>query len=238
MRWHPPTRAQRLAELLSGPVDADDLMRAQDDQVDRFARETLPLWTAQLDAELRAEAHRRLGGWDGDTRQPTPTALFERWCSRLARRCTADLPARWASAWLDEWPAWRWAVRRMATPGQINTAFFEALAEAPTPQVEFRHALRGHPLGRWLGHRHRFGGGSRETVHVARRSLDFLTAGQSPGPRPTPYCFGPAFKLVCDLSPNGSSRIASPLPARGRPIGMRIQRTLRQWRRGERWIWR
>lgn len=242
MRWHPPSRARRLQSLLTGAIDADTLMRAQDDKIDTFARDTRPDLIARLPRTLAGEASRVLAhrdgrAWDGDTQQTAQAVFFERWFEAIGRRCAADLPPRWASAWLDEWPAWRWAVRRMMTDRMIAAAFVDALRAQTAPQVEYRHALRRHPLGRWLGQTAQFAGGSRETVHVARRSLDFLTAGQTPGATPTPYCFGPALKLVCDLAQGGATHIAAPLPASGRAMGRISRHTLQRWRRGERLIW-
>jgi penicillin amidase len=88
--WHPPFRAQRIADLLQtkeklGPAD---FATFQGDTVSLFSREVLPDLLAQVtprdDAERRAVE--LLRGWDGDARADSAAAaLFEVWFAKLPR---------------------------------------------------------------------------------------------------------------------------------------------------------
>ncbi len=121
----------------------------------------------------------------------------------------------------------------------LASAFARASSVRDRPRVEFRHTLRRHPTGRLaFSPGHAYDGGTRETIHVARRNTDFLTQGQAgPGDRAA-YHFGPSFKLVCDLSPGGATHYLANMPARGAPFAIAIAPTLRRWRLGRRYVTR
>jgi hypothetical protein len=251
-RWHPPTRARRIAELLGRRPrhDPASLAGIQDDRVDLFARGNLPFLLARLGRPTA------LDGWSGDTRETERALLFERWMIALADELLATtLPPELAGRYVDLWPAHRWNVveilRRSSrawgiddVDALVRRAFERALAAAPErPAVEFRHTLRRHPLARALfSVRHAFDGGSRETVHVARRNTDFLTASQGEarsGARPAAaFAFGPALKIVFDLSPDGAIHYLANMPASGNPLALHLAPTLRRWREGRRYVTR
>lgn len=244
-RWHPPTRALRIRELIDGRArhDPDSFAAIQDDRIDGFARRAL----ARLRSYLGDD--RILSGWTGDTRETGSAVLFERWIDELAGAVLgATLPDRLAAAYPDQWPPWRWNLLAIlddrAHPWGIDDrralvagALERAQAGGPAPRVAYRHTLRRHPLGRRLfGAEHPYDGGSRETVHVARRNADFLAGRQSVGREATrPYSFGPAFKLVLDLSADGAILYSSSTPSSGLAIGAALAPSLRRWRRGLRY---
>ncbi len=236
-RWHPPTRAARIAELLGDRRhDAASACAIQDDRVDRFARAQLPF--------LRGFVPTALAGWDGDTRETASALVFERWIAALVDEVTRRmLPPELATRYADMWPAHRWAVLAIVrddpeAAALVSRAYLRALAVAEHPVVDFRHTLRRHPLARLLfAARYPYDGGTRETIHVARRNTDFLTASQLSAASPSSYNFGPAFKLVYDFA-NGTTHYLANTPASGNPLGIALAKTLRRWRRGERYTTR
>src|SRR5690606_14139274 len=122
-----------------------------------------------------------------------------------------------ADRYADLWPGHRWnalaILREHAAAWGIDDvaafaarAFARAAGARDRPRVEFRHTLRRHPIGRLaFSPRHPYDGGTRETIHVARRNADFLTQGQAGAAERAAYHFGPAFKLVFDLTPGGAT---------------------------------
>jgi len=246
-RWHPPTRAWRIAELLDQRRrhDAASACAIQDDRVDRFARESLPFLSSQL------QAPPDLAGWDGDTRDVARALLFERWIAAIVDEVTrAALPPELATRYADLWPAHRWSVLAILrdhaadwgldVPALVSRAYVRALAGAgERPVVEFRHTLRRHPIARVaFSARYPYDGGTRETIHVARRNTDFLTASQLSAPAKHAYNFGPAFKLVYDFAPGGATYYLANTPASGSPFTLRLAPALRRWRRGRRYATR
>ena len=246
-RWHPPTRAWRIAELLARTSrhDAASLCAVQDDRVDRFIEHHRAFLVALLPPGAR------LATWDGDTRDVDAALLFERWLAAMVTDLTRRaLPPALADRYADAWPGHRWNLLAILrdhaaawglddVPGFARRAYLRALAADDRPAIEFRHSLRRHPLGRLLlSPRWRYDGGSRETLHVARRNTDFLTASQAGRSDAAHYHFGPAFKLVHDLSPAATTHYAIPTPTRGTPLGLTLRRTLARWRRGHRGVTR
>ena len=240
-RWHPPARAQRIRELLAARArhTPESFAGIQDDRVDGFARRALPLlreWTT--DGSVMA-------GWDGDTRQTRPALLFERWMDELTRTVVGrELPVELAAAYADQWPAHRWNVLNVLSAMEsdrtqlVDRALEHAARARGKPRVAFRHSLRRHPIGRILfAAGHNYDGGSRETIHVARRNVDFLTARQAEANAPvSPYSFGPAFKFVFDLSARGRVLYSSNLPARGLALPLAVAPAIRRWRNGRRYF--
>jgi penicillin G amidase len=245
VRWHPPTRAQRIRALLAARQrhDAASFAAIQDDRVDDFAGRAALRLTTLLGNDAG------FAGWDGDTRDTRRAILFERWIDELAGAVLgARLPARLAAAWPDQWPAYRWnllaILEQSAAAWGIDDrrallarTLERAAAPAPAPRVAYRHTLRRHPLGRLLfAAGHDYDGGSRETVHALRRNTDFLTGRQADGRDATrPYSFGPAFKVVMDLSPAGEIHYAANTPSSGVALGVALAPALRRWRRGLRY---
>jgi penicillin amidase len=243
-RWHPPTRAWRLAELLAGTPrhDAASACRIQDDRVDRFARDNLPFLRGLLAMPTA------LDRWSGDTRDTGAALLFDRWMAALVDEVTRTaLPPALASRYPDMWPGHRWNVlailRDHARQWQLDPhatllrAYLRATATSDAPVVELRHTLRRHPIAKLaFGVRYRYDGGTRETIHVARRNTDFLTASQE-GKGDGAFHFGPAFKLVYDFA-DGTTRYLSNTPASGLPFGFALAPTLRRWLRGRRYVTR
>jgi len=246
-RWHPPTRALRIRELLLARArhDPTSFAAIQDDRVDGFARRALPLLREQLGDPAA------LAGWDGDTRDTGRAVLFERWMDELAGALVgAALPPRLAAAYPDQWPPYRWNLVAILEASAadwgiddrralVARALERAAAPGPVPRVAYRHTLRRHPLGRLLfAADHPYDGGSRETVHVARRNADFLASrqgGAGAEAATRPYSFGPAFKLVLDLSAAGAIHYAANTPSSGVALGPAVKPALRRWRRGRRY---
>jgi penicillin amidase len=243
-RWHPPTRARRIAELIArrSRHDAASLQAIQDDRVDAFARDQLSYLVSLLPGSCA------LAGWNGDTRDTTCALLFDRWMSAILDEVTISaLPPALAEHYADLWPGHRWNVlailRDHATTWQLDAraivtrAYARAITRhGDTPYVELRHTLRRHPLGKLaFTARYRYDGGARETIHAARRNVDFLTASQAGGRSDDSFHFGPAFKLVYDFSPAGETHYLSSTPASGLPLGIALAPTLRRWRRGRRY---
>jgi penicillin amidase len=242
-RWHPPSRAWRIHELLNARAKHDpaSLMAIQDDRVDLFARSALPRLHAHMDQPTGLEH------WTGDTRDAACATLFERWMHALLHRLLDPvLEAGLVDRYMDQWPAHRWNVlsmldadvpawRNQPVTALVRAAFADARAlVAPIARVVYRHSLRRHPLGGLFSVSHAYAGGSRETVHVARRNADFLTASQ--GARdPAAFSFGPSFKLVFDFGPEASVDYLSNMPSRGNPLGWALRATLRRWQRGARY---
>ncbi len=247
-RWHPPSRAWRIGQLLEAQArhDAASACALQDDRIDvffRHHREIIGAWLPEGSP---------LAAWDGDTRDTGCALLFERWMAMLTTALVRGaLPAELADRYADAWPAHRWNVVAILrdhaaewnvgdVPLFARAAYERALADRhDRPFVEFRHTLRRHPLGRLLFTAHHpYDGGSRETVHVARRNTDFLTTSQAGGGGAANYNFGPAFKLVHELSEDGPTHYLINTPARGVPFGLRLRRSLRRWREGRRGVTR
>src|SRR5262249_47427564 len=104
-RWHPPTRAHRIAELVERTPqhDAASLCAIQDDRVDGFAR----AHAARLASLVPAAAS--LATWDGDTRDTARALLFERWLVALVEDLLRGaLPRDLADRYADLWPGHRW----------------------------------------------------------------------------------------------------------------------------------
>lgn len=246
-RWHPPTRAHRIAELVGRRErhDPASLVALQDDRVDGFARAHL--------AELVALAPEAvaLAGWTGDTRDTARALLFERWLVAIVDEVTrAALPPALASRYADLWPAHRWNVLAILRDhaaewgldarATVQRAFALA-ASAPARQavIELRHTLRRHPLGRLLfTARIPYDGGTRETIHVARRNTDFLTASQPGGAADHAFHFGPAFKFVYDFGPGAATHYLANTPASGQPFTWSLAGALRRWRQRRRYTTR
>lgn len=243
-RWHPPTRALRIREriLAEERHSAGSLAAIQDDLLDTFARDQL----AWIRRRLRDDSV--LAGWDGDTRDVRAALRFERLVSSVAAEVLRELPAELASGYVDQWPMHRWnlmtIVRDHAGEWRLDVdALLERALESSRlvgriPRVTYRHALRRLPgAGRLFAVGHRYDGGSRETVHVARRRADYLSAGQggAGGPRQeSAFSFGPSFKLVFELAARGESLYLANMPTAGRPFGLDVWRTMRRWRRRRR----
>jgi penicillin amidase len=243
-RWHPPTRAHRIAELIAQRRrhDPDSLRAIQDDRVDGFARDHGSYFASLLQEPCA------IAGWNGDTRDIERALLFDRWLSAIVEEVTSSaLPPALATHYADLWPAHRWNVlvilRDHAAAWALDAraiasrAYRRARAQNDeTPYVELRHTLRRHPLGKLaFTARHRYDGGTRETVHAARRNADFLTTSQADGRGDGSFHFGPAFKLVYDFSPGGETHYLSSTPASGLPFGAALAPTLTRWRRGHRY---
>jgi penicillin amidase len=246
-RWHPPTRAWRIAELVArGPGhDPASACAIQDDRVDRFARDHLPYLRSLLATPSA------LDRWAGDTRDTGPALLFDRWISALVDEVTrAALPPELATRYADFWPGHRWNVLAILRdhahdwgidPRAVARRAYQRASRATggPAMVELRHALRRHPLGKLaFSARYRYDGGTRETIHVARRNTDFLTSSQAGGRSDGAFHFGPAFKLVHDFAPGGATHYLANTPASGVPFGFALAPTLRRWRRGRRYTTR
>jgi len=245
-RWHPPTRAHRIGELVLAhrPLDPAHACAIQDDRVDGFARDSLA-YLLGLVPEAGA-----LAGWTGDTRDTARALVFDRWMTALVDAVTRSaLPPRLAARYADLWPGHRWNVlailRDHAAEWQLDpravalAAYLRAIAAAgAAPVVELRHTLRHSPLGKLaFNARYRYDGGTRETIHVARRNTDFLTASQAGGSGGA-FHFGPAFKLVYDFAPGGATYYLANTPASGLPFALALAPALRRWRRGRRYTTR
>jgi penicillin G amidase len=251
-RWHPPSRARRIRSLLAARTqhDAASLAAIQDDRVDHFAATFLPKLWEMLEESERANSP--LAGWRGDTRQVQPALLFERWVEALCIGIlTTALPMSLATRYLDLWPAHRWNLMALLfdpdpdwpladSPRQLVRQTYRAAlrAEQNLPRVDFRHTLRRHPLLRRLfSAEYPYEGGSRETISALRRNCDFLTAGQGGGGG-SAYSFGTSFKMVFDLAPGADNLYLSNMPNSGNPLGIFLQRHLRRWRSGKRYVFR
>lgn len=250
-RWHAPARALRIRERLGDRRDlcAQDLADIQDDQVDLFARTWLPRLLASLPASQPLPA--ALRAWQGDTRETAEALLFERWIDGLAQRVLRQrMPARQASDYVNQWPAWRWNLMHVLwgprawfsgeEAGQLVRASLEAALATPqgAAKVVFRHTLRRQRLLRHLfDASHAYAGGSRETISALRRNVDFLTKGQG-GPidaAEAAFSFGTSFKLVHDLAPGAQNLFLANMPNSGRPFTWSLKRHLRRWRQGQRY---
>jgi penicillin amidase len=247
-RWHPPTRALRIDELLGARPrhDVASACAIQDDRIDGFARDHVQYLTSLLPAPSS------LATWDGDTRDTTRALLFERWFAALTVQLTRSvLPVELADRYADLWPGHRWNVIAILrdhasdwgitdVPAFVTRAYAAALvAPRQHPRVELRHSLRRSALGRLaFAASYPYDGGTRETIHVARRNTDFLTASQAGKRGAGAYHFGPAFKLVHDLAAGATMHYLANTPARGTPLGVLLVATLRRWRRGLRFVTR
>lgn len=252
-RWHPPSRALRISELieLSQQHDLNSLQAIQDDKVDIFARRALPILLPHLSVSTP------LSEWDGNTQNVSQSQLFDSWMQHLADRLLRKVLKRGSRGlYSDFWPGCRWNMmtilqyhltdwghEKEANVQIIQEAYNSALKathNALVPYVEFQHTIkRPMWLKRLLTGKYPYQGGNRETIHATRQNTDFLTQSQtgSEGPmRSKPYTFGPGFKLLCDLSEKGEVRYMMNTPAKGSPFFWQLAPTLRRWQQGQRWI--
>ncbi len=248
-RWHPPTRALRLAELIQQTPrhTVETLTTIQDDRVDAFARMALPFLLDWLGTPSP------LTGWNGDTCSIEHALLFDRWFLCLVRRVLGKkLGPGTRALYTDFWPGYRWnlldILRHHAKDWGhedeqdiarlVQEAHAEALAGASAPpRVEFQHTLK-RPLWlkRLLTGSFPYDGGNRETIHAVRQNVDFLTLSQvGKTKKAKPYSFGPGFKMVFDLSPTGKIGYMANTPAKGTPFCWALRETLSRWRCGLRW---
>lgn len=251
-RWHPPSRAWRIRNLLNETPqhDTNSFVSIQDDRFDLFAVTWMPKLWAMLDAS--GQAGSPLAEWRGDTRVVGPALLFERWVEAICLRVlSSELALPMAIRYLDMWPAHRWNIMAIlfapdadwplpASPEEIvGDAYRSASAnEAALPRVDYRHTLRRHPLlRRLLSVSHPYEGGSRETISALRRNCDFLTSGQGGGGGSS-YSFGTSFKMVFDLAPGAANPYLANMPNSGNPFGIFMKAHLRRWRAGERFVFR
>ncbi len=251
-RWHPPSRAWRIRELLDATAqhDAASFVAIQDDRVDLFAATWMPKLWALLDAS--AQAGSPLAGWRGDTRIVGPSLLFERWVEAICLRVlSSELALPLAVRYLDMWPAHRWNIMAIvfepdadwplpdSAAAIVGDAYRSACAgNTEPPRVDYRHTLRRHPLLRRLfSASHPYEGGSRETIPALRRNCDFLTSGQGGGGG-TSYSFGTSFKMVFDLAPDAANHYLANMPNSGNPFGVFLSAHLRRWRTGKRFTFR
>lgn len=248
-RWHAPSRALRIEERLM-EIKAhtpETLAEIQDDLLDIFARRTLPRLRPLLPEQSP------LRQWNGDTRDVAASRLFDAVIEELAALLTQDrLGPKTLALYMDFWPSFRWSVWHILEHGLtdwpcghdsvtaddlLRQAYTRAVLRPPLiAESAFRHTLQKPAwLGRLLTGAQPHIGGNRETVHAARQNMDFLTSQLGTGPSQCrPYSFGPAFKLVMDLSPDGGLRYLSSMPAKGAPFRWNLRATLNRWRKRER----
>jgi penicillin G amidase len=86
--WHPPFRAQRIADLLLAKerLTLDDFAAIQGDTLSLFSRAVLPGLLAQISPrdEIERRAIDLLRSWDGDARADSAAAaLFQVWFAKL-----------------------------------------------------------------------------------------------------------------------------------------------------------
>ncbi|MBK5143818.1 penicillin acylase family protein [Budviciaceae bacterium BWR-B9] len=251
-RWHPPSRALRVSELIeqTRQHDLNTLQTIQDDKIDVFARRALTVLLPHLSVSTP------LSDWDGDTQEIAQSQLFDSWMQHLADKLLRKVLKRGSRAlYSDFWPGCRWNMltilqyhltdwgHEAASASQlVQDAYYSALAatqHAAVPEVEFQHSIKRPAwLRNLLTGRYPYQGGNRETIHATRQNTDFLTQSQTgtEGPvKSKPYTFGPGFKLLCDLSDQGEVRYMMNTPAKGSPFFWQLAPTLQRWQQGQRW---
>ncbi len=256
-RWHPPTRAQRIQQLLAASkVSAQQCMQIQDDKIDGFAQQHLAFLLAQLATNCE------LTQWSGDTRQIAQAQLFERWIYQLAVFIFVPVIGKKRLAlYCDFWPSFRWCVidvlqhhlqdwvdtveqtklqenYAQVVTQLVRTAFSNA-QQAPNLKatMAFAHTLKKPKILAWLFTLQApFTGGNRETIHATRQNTDFLTSSQSANQgQHKPFSFGPAFKFVSQLDQHASVHYMINTPANGSPWFWTLKTNLKRWQKGERY---
>ncbi|WP_347253761.1 penicillin acylase family protein [Leminorella grimontii] len=252
-RWHSPSRAKRVAELIraTSKHTAQTLAAVQDDKVDYFARQALPVLLPYLTVESP------LSQWDGDTRRLECARLFDQWIQHLMDNVLAKALKRGARAlYADFWPGCRWNLimilkehlsawgfEQESVAALVQESYDKALissAKMTAPWVEYQHTIkRPGWLKKLLTGRYPYQGGNRETVHATRQNADFLTQSQSSPDGQLvskPYTFGPGFKLISDMESAGDIHYMTNMPAGGSPFFWRLGPTLSRWQKGLRFI--
>ena len=154
----------------------------------------------------------------------------------------------------DFWPSCRWSILNILQhhlqdwqfeQDAISTLIRETYASAliasqkmERPYVEFQHSIK-KPLwlNRLLTGRYPYQGGNRETIHATRQNADFLTQsqiGNSDTIKTKPYTFGPGFKLIAHLTPQGECHYLINTPAKGNPFYWKLRHVLEYWQTGTR----
>lgn len=258
-RWHPPSRAHRIQELLmqKGKLSADNLMTIQDDKVDVFARNEIGYFLSFMDENTL------LSDWQGDTTEIEKNQLFERWIYTLAYEiCHPVLGKKAFALYTDFWPSYRWCVlkifkehlRDWLSPDKQEVydenpdIFRKVLAKLtykkanieglPTPSSVFQHSIKEPPLLNWLlTGKMKYFGGNRETVFATRQNTDFLTSSQTnfKDREQKPYSFGPAFQFVSEMNHQQIIHYAINTPAKGTPFFWKLNPNLKRWQAGKRY---
>lgn len=252
-RWHSPSRARRVSELICANKNhtAQTLAEIQDDKVDYFARQTLPMLLPYLKIDSP------LSQWNGDTRQIALAQLFEQWIQQLMDKILAKSLKRGARAmYSDFWSGCRWNLMEILKhhltewgfeQGDVAVLVQEAYdlalansAKMTSPWVEYQHTIkRPEWLRKLLTGRYPYQGGNRETVHATRQNADFLTqshSGENGQRISKPYTFGPGFKLISDMGDAKEIHYTTNMPASGSPFFWRLKPTLVRWQKGQRFI--
>ncbi|WP_109408273.1 penicillin acylase family protein [Proteus genomosp. 4] len=248
-RWHPPTRALRIEALIQQTKKhtVETFCQLQDDKKDVFAQQALAFLLPYVPED------KILSQWDGDTQQLNASRFFDVWFQHLTDKVLGKVLKRGSRAlYTDFWPSCRWSILNILQhhlqswqfeekelPILIRETYASALIASQKmerPYVEFQHSIK-KPLwlNRLLTGRYFYQGGNRETVHATRQNADFLTQSQI-GNNDTikikPYTFGPGFKLISSLTPQGECHYLINTPAKGHPFCWSLRHVLKCWQTG------
>lgn len=257
-RWHPPTRALRIKELLEQmpKLTAKDMQAIQDDKVDLFARNEIGYLLSFLNEQTL------LDKWQGDTSHVKANLLFERFIYALAYDiCAKKMGKKVFALYTDFWPTHRWNVLTILRhhlsdwlnendrkafesdpkafmENLVRTAFHKANVQVNELPIQvFQHSIKQPTLLAWLlTGRAKYKGGNRETIHAARQNVDFLTSSQTnfKDKKQKPFSFGPAFKFVSVLNDTPAIEYAINSTACGRPFFWALKNNLNNWQQGKR----
>lgn len=261
-RWHSPARALRIKELIlqKNKLTVDDMLAIQDDKTDYFAKKELPFLLSFLDEETLLAGW---DGNTTDTKKGMLFErwiyiLAQQICKRKIRAknfalytdfwpgfrwCAIDILRNHLIDWLSNEDKKLFELDSQKFMAKlVQDAYRQARSENNVPaDIEFQHSIKQPEWLRWLlTGRAPYIGGNRETVHATRQNVDFLTASQNNDKnkgkaRPQkPFTFGPAFKMVSELSECPQLRYMINTPASGRPFFFSLRGNLRRWQNGER----
>ncbi|UPK83043.1 penicillin acylase family protein [Proteus vulgaris] len=248
-RWHPPTRALRIEALIQQTKKhtVETFCQLQDDKKDVFAQQALAFLLPYVPED------KILSQWDGNTQQLNASRFFDVWFQHLTDKVLGKVLKRGSRAlYTDFWPSCRWSILNILQhhlqswqfeekeiPILIRETYASALIASQKmerPYVEFQHSIK-KPLwlNRLLTGRYLYQGGNRETIHATRQNADFLTQSQI-GNNDTikikPYTFGPGFKLISSLTPQGECHYLINTPAKGHPFCWSLRHVLKYWQTG------
>lgn len=250
-RWHPPTRALRIEQLIQQTQKHtfETFRQMQDDKKDLFAQKALAFLLPYIPED------KMLSQWDCDTQQINASRLFDVWIQHLTDRVLGKVLKRGSRAlYTDFWPSCRWSILNILQyhlqdwqfeQDALSTLIRETYASAliasqkmERPYVEFQHSIK-KPLwlNRLLTGRYLYQGGNRETIHATRQNADFLTQsqiGNNDTIKTKPYTFGPGFKLIAHLTPQGECHYLINTPAKGNPFYWKLRHVLECWQTGAR----
>jgi penicillin amidase len=242
-RWHPPSRVLRIEELLQEfPLHtSQSVIAIQEDRHDFFCKIFLEKFSSFLTPNPFAE-------WKGESRFVKYTLLFEEWFSHLSQALLADLSEDLRREYQEQWPMYRWNLLHLLMQRQekdissLKSLLQESLAQAQikvkkAPPLLFRHSLGKGFWGSFLFNlKAPYRGGTRETVHVERKNIDFLSSGQGAETQQSSFNFGPSFKLLLNLDPQGDIFYLSSTANECFPFSWKAQKSFKQSCAGKRFV--